>query len=125
MRSDTLKCLSEINKREYWQGQRARVPVILDEAFRLSDNERFQALVESIERYAGEDRQVIYLTADRREVSAWRKRTKELELPAPTVIDLGRARRLSIEDAAEEDGESSYHTLGARASLALSLMSME
>lgn len=85
------------------EGQRARVPVILDEAFRLSDNERFQALVESIERYAGEGRQVIYLTADRREVSAWRKRTKDLDLPAPTVIDLGRARRLSIEDAAEED----------------------
>ncbi len=85
------------------EGQRARVPVILDEAFRLSDNERFQALVESIERYASEGRQVIYLTADRREVSAWRKRTKELDLPAPTVIDLGRARRLSTEDAAEED----------------------
>lgn len=82
---------------------RARVPVILDEAFRLSDNERFQALVESIERYATDGRQVIYLTADKREVFAWRKRTKELELPAPTVIDLGRVRRLSGGDSAEED----------------------
>lgn len=68
---------------------RFQLPLVLDEALTISDENRFLAVAQSLEQLArDEGRQVVYLTARPYEIKLWEKAAGH----APNVIDLAAAR---------------------------------
>lgn len=67
----------------------ARLPVVLDEALAISDDERAQAIVDAILTLARDGRQIFYFTAQHDEVAKWKRALGGIE---HRLIPLGTAR---------------------------------
>lgn len=53
------------------EGDGEPLPIVLDEVFSTTDNERFEAIAEALSELVRNGRQIIYLTADPGEYSRW------------------------------------------------------
>lgn len=71
------------------------LPLILDEALRLSDPTRLRALFACLVGLAANGRQILYLSADPGDGALFAELAAELGAAPPVVLDLGAARRLS------------------------------
>ena len=71
------------------------IPLVLDEAFSLSDSHRFRAMVGAVYDLVGRGRQVLYMSANLHEDQIWKQLAAELEEQAPTVVDMAKARKLA------------------------------
>ena len=75
------------------------LPLFLDEALTTSDEARFKAIAESLERLAeAEDRQIFYLAARRHEAALWQQVTGR----QPAAVDLAEVRASQTGRAAED-----------------------
>ncbi len=71
-----------------------KMPLVLDEAFSMSDNERWAEMVRSLYSLAAAGRQVIYFSANENEIESWCNLAEESGLPQPNSLDLAAARKL-------------------------------
>jgi energy-coupling factor transporter ATP-binding protein EcfA2 len=71
------------------------LPLILDEALRLSDPTRLRALFACLVGLAAAGRQILYLSADPGDGALLTELAAEMGAAPPVVLDLGAARRLS------------------------------
>lgn len=75
------------------------LPLFLDEALTTSDEARFKAIAECLERLAeAEDRQIFYLAARRHEADLWQQVTGR----QPATVDLAEVRSSQAGRAAED-----------------------
>lgn len=72
------------------------LPVFLDEALTTSDLSRFRSIAESLIVFAGEGRQVFYLTSNPSDAEYFSAICREIDYPAPNLIDLGYIRKLAV-----------------------------
>jgi DNA repair protein SbcC/Rad50 len=71
-----------------------KLPLVLDEAFSMSDNERWAEMVRSLYSLAAAGRQVLYFSANENEIESWCNLAEDQDLPQPVSLDLAAARRL-------------------------------
>ncbi|MGM0575070.1 MAG: hypothetical protein ACQEXJ_04985 [Myxococcota bacterium] len=69
------------------------LPLCLDEVLSTTDPTRFRQVVEALIELSEAGRQIIYFTADRAEVEAWRSACRALGRDEPNVVDLGDLAR--------------------------------
>jgi uncharacterized protein YhaN len=85
----------------------SRLPIVLDEALAISDDERAQAIVETLLTLAREGRQIFYFTAQHDEVAKWKR---ALEGVDHRLIPLGvAAEPHEIDATALPGGEFGRH----------------
>lgn len=80
------------------QDERARLPLLLDEALGTSDDARAGAIIDSLIELARAGRQVFYFTAQQDEVGKWAARLRDVGV-AHQIIDLAQVRRMAESQA--------------------------
>lgn len=70
----------------------AQLPLVLDEALANSDDQRAEAIIETVIELAREGRQAFFFTARRDEAERWNARLREAGVDH-ALVDLGEARR--------------------------------
>lgn len=78
--------------------ERARLPLLLDEALGTTDDERIGVIIDSVIELARDDRQIFYFTAQQDEVAKWRSHMDQAGI-SYTVIDLRMVRRMAAAKA--------------------------
>lgn len=72
-----------------------KLPLLLDETLANADDERAEAIIESMIELARDGRQIIYFTAQGDEVAKWQRALKTADAVSGTTIDLTEERGLT------------------------------
>lgn len=72
-----------------------KIPLVLDEAFSLSDSHRFRAMVGAVYDLVSRGRQVLYMSANLHEDQIWQQLAEEQGDQPPNLIDMAVVRKLA------------------------------